>query len=144
MVVLWHERFKKDYGWLGYLLLGAGVIRLISMLFPMNEWNSVVPPQPWSLIRNLPLMLQGLGVAHLFLRDASKEGDRIFFWIGIMILVSYACYIPVILLVQQIPPIGMLMIPKTMAYVAVGFLAFYSFYKVPQDPAVCVTSESPI
>jgi hypothetical protein len=47
-----------------------------------------------------------------------------------MILVSYACYIPVILFVQQAPLLGMLMIPKTLAYVAVGFLAYSDLYRV--------------
>jgi hypothetical protein len=75
-------------------------------------------------------MVQGLGVAYLILRDARLAHDRTFEWIGAMILVSYACYLPVILFVQQVPAIGMLMIPKTMAYVAIGFLAYLDLYKV--------------
>jgi hypothetical protein len=69
-----------------------------------------------------------LGVAYLILRDAREAGDRAFTWIGIMVLVSYACYIPVILFVQQVLTIGMLMIPKTMAYVALGFIAYANLY----------------
>jgi len=61
-----------------------------------------------------------------------------------MILVSYPRCIPVILLVQQMLLIGMLMIQKTMAYLAVGFLAYYGLYKVPQDSETGVISESPI
>ena len=76
-------------------------------------------------------MIQGLGLAYLILRDARAAGDTTFKWIGISILVSYACYIPVILFVQQVPMIGMLMIPKTMAYVAIGFLAYHEFYRQP-------------
>jgi hypothetical protein len=34
----------------------------------------------------------------------------------------------VILFVQQVPMIGMLMIPKTLAYVAVGVLAYRELY----------------
>jgi hypothetical protein len=45
-----------------------------------------------------------------------------------MILVSYAMYTPVILFVQQAPLVGMLMIPKTVAYVVIGFLAYASLY----------------
>jgi hypothetical protein len=63
------------------------------------------------------------------LRDAIAYHDTTFRWIGICILVSYACYIPVILFVQQAPVIGMLMIPKTMAYVAIGFLAYFDLHK---------------
>jgi hypothetical protein len=71
----------------------------------------------------------GLGVAYLILRDARKQADRTFMWIGIMILVSYAFYAPVILFVQQIPVIGMLMIPKTLAYVAIAIIAYRSIFQ---------------
>lgn len=98
------------------------------MLFPQNQWNNVVPPQPWSLLRNLPLVILGLGVAYLMLRDSTRVDDNTFKWIGIMILVSYAFYAPVILFVQQVPAIGMLMIPKTMAYVAIGFIAYRDLF----------------
>ena len=53
-----------------------------------------------------------------------------------MILVSFACYIPVILFVQQAPAIGMLMIPKTMAYVAIGFLAYFDLFQKPAEQPV--------
>jgi hypothetical protein len=135
ILMIWHERFQKPYGWFGYLLFAAAAIRLVIMVFPANEWNNLVPPQPWGLIRNLPLMLQGLGVAYLIFRDAQEVRDRPFTWIGISILVSYVMYIPVILFVQQIPMVGMLMIPKTMAYVAIAFIAYNAFYR-NADPAL--------
>jgi hypothetical protein len=138
VLMIWHKRFEKPYGWFGYLLFAAGVIRLVIMAFPANEWNNLVPPQPWGLIRNLPLMLQGLGVAYLIIRDAQAGRDRTFTWIGISILISYAMYTPVILFVQQIPMIGMLMIPKTMAYVAIAFIAYNDMYRKPRAVAVRV------
>lgn len=131
MVLLWQRRFHKPLGWFGWLLLGAAVVRLGLMVFPQNEWNNVVPPQPWSLYRNLPLMVQGLGVAFLILRDAFVARDRAFQWVGVMILVSYAFYTPVILFVQAVPAIGMLMIPKTLAYVAIAVLGYLSFFQRP-------------
>lgn len=129
MLELWRVHFNRQYRWFEYLLIASALFRLGFMVLPVNQWDSVVPPQPWSTLRNLPLMIIGLGVAYLILRDARAAHDRSFQWIGAMILVSYACYIPVILFVQQIPSIGMLMIPKTMAYVAIGFLAYYEFYQ---------------
>ena len=41
-----------------------------------------------------------------------------------MILVSFAFYVPVILLVEAHPAVGMLMIPKTMAYVVIAWLGY--------------------
>jgi len=138
MLAVWRERYQQPYGWFGALLFGAAVVRLLLMLPPQNEWNNVVPPQPWSLLRNLPLILQGLGVAYLLLRDARPRHDRPFVWIGWMILVSYACYLPVILFVQQAPLVGMLMIPKTLAYVAIAFIAYGALYR-PQPRLVAAT-----
>jgi hypothetical protein len=129
MLEVWRVRFDNKYRWFEYLLLAAAVVRLLLMIPAGNQWNSTVPPQPWSLYRNLPLTILGLGIAYLILRDAWRAGDRAFTWIGAMIVVSYAMYIPVILFVQKVPTIGMLMIPKTMAYVAIGFIAYFSLYR---------------
>lgn len=139
IVEIWRVRFERRQNAFTYLLLAAGIVRLLLMALPINAWNSVMPPQPWSTIRNLPLMLQGLGAAYLILRDAARLHDRTFLWIGGMILVSYACYMPVIFWVQQIPLLGMLMIPKTMAYVAIGFLIYADLYRSPQSRHIGAT-----
>jgi hypothetical protein len=130
MLVLdvWRRRFQRPLGWFGYALLLAGIVRLALMMLPQNEWGNVVPPQPFGLYRNLPLMVQGLGVMGLILRDAIAAKDRAFTWIGAMIFVSYAFYTPVILWVQQSPILGMLMIPKTLAYVAIAVIAYRELY----------------
>jgi hypothetical protein len=94
------------------------------MAFPENQWNSLVPPQPYSLYRNAFLVVQGLGAATLILRDATAQKDRTFIWVGLCILLSYAFYTPVILFVQRVPVVGMLMIPKTLAYVAIAWIAY--------------------
>ena len=86
-----------------------------------------------SLYRNFFLTFLGLGAAYLILRDAIAAKDRAFTWMGVMIVISYALYIPVILLVQMYPVVGMLMIPKTLAYVAVGLIAYFSLFRVPSD-----------
>jgi hypothetical protein len=122
-------RFNRRYGWFEYLLLAAAAVRLVLLVPSINAWESIVPPQPWSTYRNIPLMVQGLGLAYLVLREALRAGDRTFLWIGVSILVSYMCYTPVILFVQQAPLLGMLMIPKTMAYVAIGFLVYFDLFK---------------
>jgi hypothetical protein len=44
-------------------------------------------------------------------------------------LVSYGFYIPVILFVQTLPLIGMLMIPKTLAYVAIAIIAYRNLFR---------------
>ncbi len=136
MLVIWKQRTHKPYTWFGWLLFTAAGIRLVLMALPGNQWNSVVPPQPMSLYRNALLTIQGLGVAFLILRDARTEQDALFTKIGIFILLSYAFYIPVILFVQKVPMIGMLMIPKTLMYVAIAWLAYKHLFSTQiEQPA---------
>ncbi len=45
-----------------------------------------------------------------------------------------------ILFVQQAPLVGMLMIPKTMAYVAIGFLAYFDLYRTSKASASARTA----
>jgi hypothetical protein len=135
MLFVWRARFRREFGWFEFSLLAAAAVRVGLMLLPGNRWNSVVPPQPWSIYRNLPLVIQGLGVAYLILRDARATGDRTFLSIGVLILISYACYIPVIFFVQQAPLLGMLMIPKTVAYLGIGFLAYRDLHEMGAAPA---------
>jgi hypothetical protein len=129
MLMMWQARYGKPYGWFGALLFAMAGLRLLLMIPAVNQWNSITPPQPWSIIRNLPLTVAGLGVAYLILRDALRTHDRPFVWVGSLIVLSYAMYIPVILLVQQAPMVGMLMIPKTLAYVGVAVVLWQSLYR---------------
>jgi hypothetical protein len=128
---VWRIRFNKKYGPFEYLLLAAAAVRLVMMALPQNEWASVNPPEPWGIYRNIPLMVQGIGVMLLILRDALAARDNTFKWIGVSVLVSYACYMPVIFWANEAPLVGMLMIPKTMAYLAVAFLAYRELYSRP-------------
>jgi len=136
MVDAWRLRFKKPLGWFGWLLLAAGVVRLVVMAFPQNQWWQVDPPYPMSLVRNGFLVLQGLGVMALILRDAARANDGPFRWVGIMIALSYLFYTPVILFTRWVPMLGMLMIPKTCAYLGAAFIAYRAFYATPEkEPA---------
>jgi hypothetical protein len=134
MLAIWRSRFDREYGPFEHFLLACAIVRLLLIALPANQWDNLVPPQPWATIRNLPLLLQGLGVAYLFLRDGRASKDRAFTWMAAMILVSFACYMAVILLYQQMPLIGMLMIPKTVAYVVACLLVYNQLYRVRTIP----------
>lgn len=128
LVFVWSKRFHKPLGWFGWLLLAAGFVRLVVMAFPHNQWESLVPPYNWSLLRNSFLVIQGIGIMFLILRDATRSGDTPFRLVGWMIALSYAFYTPVILWSATIPLLGMLMIPKTCAYVAIAIIAYGSLW----------------
>lgn len=130
LIMIWRERFDQRYGVLGNLLFVLAAARLIIMAVPANNWNSLQPPHDWAIFRNVPLMLMQLGSAYLILRDGVRKRDKTFIWIGVMVIVSFICYAPVIFLQQRVPLIGMLMIPKTIAYLVIAFLGFFRYYRV--------------
>jgi hypothetical protein len=131
MLYIWKARYNAVFGWFEYLLLASVPIRLLVMAFPQNEWGSVTAPEFWGLLRNAFLIFLGLGVLYLILRDALKSGDRLFRWVAYCIFFSYLFYTPVILWVRYYPLLGMLMIPKTIMYIAIAGLAYYGLWLKP-------------
>jgi hypothetical protein len=129
LVDVWRVRFHKTMGWFQWALIAAGVIRLVVMAFSQKQWGALAPPHRWGPLRDSFLVVQGLGVMALILRDARQAGDKPFELIGWMIALSYLFYAPVILWSAAIPLLGMLMIPKTCAYVAAAFIALRMMVK---------------
>ncbi|WP_371802703.1 hypothetical protein [Candidatus Lokiarchaeum ossiferum] len=141
MIILevWRIQFNKPRDILYYILMGVGVVRLILFVFPQNEWGNVVPPLEFGLARNIPLMIQGLGVAILILRDARAEGNTTFTNLAYCIFVSYLFYTPVILFVRSVPALGMLMIPKTMAYMAMAWIVYKAYFSISSEKSITAT-----
>lgn len=100
---------------IGVYVLSA--LRIILCLFPQNQWLSAASPLSWGIYRNTPFALLGLLIIILFYKTAKKRNDLAFRWMWLTIVLSFGFYIPVVLFAETIPMIGMLMIPKTCAYV---------------------------
>ena len=78
------------------------------------------------------MALLGLLVIVLFYRSAKEHHDTAFRWMWLTIVLSFGFYIPVVLWGDVIPVIGLLMIPKTCAYVwtvLIGYSAMKAEYK---------------
>lgn len=97
-----------------YLLAAA---RIVLCLFPQNAWTSADSPLSWGIYRNIPFALIGVLIIVLFYKSAKEHDDHAFRFMWLTIVLSFALYIPVVLWANTIPLIGMLMIPKTLAYV---------------------------
>jgi len=124
---IWRVRFGKKRNAIWWTLIIVGIIRLGIMIPSGNSWTSGHSPFEWSLARNIPLILQGLVVSGLMYIDARPRDDKMMTKIAYLILVSYACYLPVILFAHKVPILGMLMIPKTLAYLAIAFIVHKLF-----------------
>jgi len=104
-----------------YLL---SVLRIVISLFPQNQWLSAASPVSWGIYRNIPFALLGLLIIVLFYRSAKEQEDYDFKYMWLTIVLSFGFYIPVVLWADRIPMIGMLMIPKTCAYVWTVFIGY--------------------
>ena len=125
----WRIRFNQPRQILYWWLMSLGVVRFLLFIPAQNHWEQVMPPFDWSLARNAPLLVLGLTVAGLMLRHGRRAKDSTFTWLGGLILTSFAFYLPVIFFVQRWPAIGALMVPKTLAYLAMAGLAYARLFK---------------
>jgi hypothetical protein len=125
LLLLAHQRLEgRPCGPFEQVLVGVLILRLVVLTFPQNAWGQVVPPQPWSLLRNLPLLVLTLGVGGLYLRTGPEVESRWLRTVGALLLASVLCYLPVVLWIQRIPILGLLMIPKSLAYLAIALTVY--------------------
>ncbi len=111
-----HYNISQKHGiTIAVYLLAA--IRIVLCLFPQNAWTSANPPLAWGIYRNIPFALMGLLIIVLFYKSSKEHNNKSFRFMWFTIVLSFAFYIPVVLWVDVSPLVGMLMIPKTCAYV---------------------------
>ena len=67
----------------------------------------------------------GLLIVVLYFKKARETDDRAFRFMWLAVTLSFGFYIPVVLFADTIPVIGMLMIPKTCAYVWAVLMGYY-------------------
>ncbi len=97
-----------------YIVYLLAVVRILLCLLPQNKWIERYPPVSWGIWRNIPFFLQGAAVAGLFFLQRSVEPGLGLMWLAIAL--SFVFYFPVVLWSNKSPKIGMLMLPKTCAY----------------------------
>lgn len=129
------EKRRLRWTWVERAVIGLLALRLFLLFFPQNNWGGSAPD--WRLYRNIPFVLAGLMVAVLFLRTAPDMEGPASRWLTIIawaIIVSFACYLGTILLVDRYPMAGLFMLPKTIAYV-VAVVYFYRLEFAPTPQA---------
>ena len=115
---VWRQRYRvQGHGGLTAVVCLLAGLRIALCMLPQNQWLSADAPLSWGIYRNIPFALLGLLVIVLFYRSAKEHSDRAFRWMWLTIVLSFAFYLPVVLWADAVPMIGMLMIPKTCAYV---------------------------
>ena len=127
---VWRTRYEvKGQNHITAMVYALSLARVILCLFPQNDWLSADAPLSWGIYRNIPFALLGLLIIVLFYRSAKARGDKDFKFMWLTIVLSFGFYIPVVLWADAIPQIGMLMIPKTCAYVWTVLIGYFSMKK---------------
>lgn len=108
---------------------GFALIRILLCLFPQNRWLDYHQPLSWAIIRNVPFLFLGLLMIILFYRSQKKNNDRAFRYMWLTIVLSFGFYLPVVLFGDKYEPIGLLMIPKTLAYVWTVMIGYMDWRK---------------
>lgn len=124
---VWRQRYQIGgrHG-LTAAVYGLAGVRIVLCMMPQNRWVSAEAPLLWGIYRNIPFALLGLVVIVLFYRSARNQGDCAFRWMWLTIVLSFGFYIPVVLWADAFPLIGMLMIPKTCAYVWTVLIGYFA------------------
>ena len=83
----------------------------------------------WGILRNIPFALIGIGIIVICFLIAKKNNDKSYSVMALMVILSFGFYIPVVLFADTLPIIGILMIPKTLAYVGVVVIGLVKHLK---------------
>ncbi len=127
---VWRERYEvKGQKSLTVAVYALSIARVILCMMPQNQWLTDRSPLIWGICRNIPFALLGILVIVLFYRSAKERGDKAFGWMWLTIVLSFGFYIPVVLWAEAVPMIGMLMIPKTCAYVWTVMIGYNAMKK---------------
>ncbi|MCI9018392.1 MAG: hypothetical protein HFI26_16340 [Lachnospiraceae bacterium] len=122
---IWRERYKiKDGKKLTVTMWTLAVLRVALCMLPQNQWLAYRQPLLFGVLRNIPFAIIGVIIIVIFAHEAKKAEDAIFRFMPLAVALSFGFYLPVVLFSGIVPIVGVLMIPKTMAYVWIIFMGW--------------------
>lgn len=115
---IWRDRYQiKDRKNLTAAMWVLSVLRIVLCLLPQNQWLVYRQPLLFGVLRNIPFAIMGIIIIVIFAQEAKKSNDSVFRFMPLAVALSFGFYLPVVLFSGIAPAVGVLMIPKTMAYV---------------------------
>lgn len=118
LLYIWKQTFYEMTApvMLEILIWVSAAIRIAVCMLPQNNWCGKEGNRKLSVIRNAVFAVTGICVIVLYVMSGNTYGYHMT-RMAAAIVVSFGCYLPVTLLSKKMPKIGMLMIPKTCAYI---------------------------
>ena len=117
MFYIYEENYKDNKKQIEYGIWGLAIVRLLLCLLPQNGWVTNNGTIMMGIVRNVPFVLIGIIIIILYFNKRDK--DKIFRYIWIYVVLSFAFYIPVVVGATIIPILGMFMLPKTICYILI-------------------------
>lgn len=117
---IYEMRYEKKSTLLRVIMIVLGIIRIALCFMPQNDWTGEAPVI-WGIYRNIPFTVMGILMIVLYFM---QRQDKLFKWMWLAILLSFAFYLPVVLWADVSPMIGMLMLPKTCMYMWIVVMGF--------------------
>lgn len=115
---VWRERYQiQERKNLTVAMWALSILRIALCLLPQNQWLTYRQPLLFGVLRNIPFAIMGIIIIVIFAQETRKADDAVFRFMPLAVGLSFGFYLPVVLFSGILPIIGMLMIPKTMAYV---------------------------
>lgn len=106
----------------------SAIIRILVCLLPQNDWCGEKGNLKLSIIRNAVFAVTGIGVIILYAMSGNTYDYHMTRMVA-AIIISFGCYLPVTLLSKKKPKVGLLMIPKTCAYMWVIAMGLQLLFK---------------
>lgn len=132
---IWKKRYSvSNTKSMDKIMIGFTLIRIAISLMPQNRWLEYVQPLDWAIYRNIPFAIMGIIIIVLFYKKSREFNDSTFKNMGLAITLSFVFYAPVVLWGDLNTSIGLLMIPKTMAYVWVVLMGLKEL--INQNPQI--------
>lgn len=115
---IWRERYGiREEKQLTAAMWLLSIIRIGLCLLPQNQWLQYRQPLLFGILRNVPFAVMGVIIIVIFAREIKRTKDDAFRFMPLAVGLSFGFYLPVVLFSGTAPAVGMLMIPKTLAYV---------------------------
>lgn len=118
LLYIWKQTFCEMTApvMLEILIWVSAAVRIVVCMLPQNNWCGEEGNCKLSVIRNAVFAVTGICVIVLYVMSGNTYGYHMT-RMAAAIVVSFGCYLPVTLLSKKMPKIGILMIPKTCAYI---------------------------
>lgn len=125
LYIVWRDYFQVEgRKGLTVSMYVLTALRIGLCLLPQNAWLTYRQPLLYGILRNVPFAVMGVLIMVLFAQESRRTEDAAFRYLPLAVGLSFGFYLPVVLLSGVLPVIGILMIPKTLAYVWVIWMGW--------------------